>query len=281
MVRVAGRRCADRRANATTVMEGSKTAATLAASAASVPSPAGSLASTMNAPSLARLAPPRSPRLVAVARVLPFALFIAVLALRGMVDTSASGSFDARWLYALQAGLAAAALVVFMRAYDELVVPPRGLFAWTTTVVVGVAIFALWVVPLPDWTRIGTPVANFVPVNEDGGLDLGLIAIRFFGAVLVVPLMEELFWRSYVMRSLEHRDVLAVDPRRVRVFAIVASSAVFALAHDAWFAGVVAGLAYAALYVRTGNLWFPIVAHALTNALLGVWVVQHRAWAYW
>lgn len=121
----------------------------------------------------------------------------------------------------------------------------------------------------------------FVPIGSDGSLRWDLIALRAAGAVLVVPLMEELFWRSFLMRWVERREFLTLDPSGVGAYGLLASSAVFALAHTLWFAALLAGLAYAWLYRRTGNLWFPIAAHALTNGLLAAYVVQQCAWQFW
>jgi CAAX prenyl protease-like protein len=56
---------------------------------------------------------------------------------------------------------------------------------------------------------------------------------------------------------------------------------VFTLAHTLWLGAVVAGLAYAWLYWRTGKLWVPVIAHAVTNGVLGVWVVMTGNWAFW
>jgi len=72
-----------------------------------------------------------------------------------------------------------------------------------------------------------------------------------------------------------------VDPRRVGLKAIVLSTFVFTLAHTLWLAAVIAGLCYAWLYVRTGKLWVPVIAHAVTNGALGVWVVMTGNWQFW
>jgi len=61
----------------------------------------------------------------------------------------------------------------------------------------------------------------------------------------------------------------------------VLTTFVFTLAHTLWLAAVIAGLAYALLYVRTGKLWVPIIAHAVTNGALGVWVVATARWSFW
>ena len=104
---------------------------------------------------------------------------------------------------------------------------------------------------------------------------------RWVGAALLVPVMEELFWRSFLMRWIENATFEAVDPRRVGVKAIVLSTFVFMLAHTLWLAAIIAGLAYAWLYRRTGKLWVAVIAHAVTNGVLGVWVVRTGNWAFW
>jgi len=93
--------------------------------------------------------------------------------------------------------------------------------------------------------------------------------------------MEELFWRSFLMRWIDRRNFLSLKPASVSWFAVLASSAVFALAHELWVAGLLAGLMYAQIYRRLQNLWYPILAHATTNLALAAWVVHQRAWGFW
>ena len=119
------------------------------------------------------------------------------------------------------------------------------------------------------------------PLAADGSIDWSLALMRLAGSALVVPLMEELFWRSLVMRWLDEADFLAVDPARIGLRAVLFSSIAFGLEHSQWAAGMLAGLVYGWLYVRSGNLWIPIAAHAVTNAGLGVWVLATGAWYFW
>jgi CAAX prenyl protease-like protein len=58
-------------------------------------------------------------------------------------------------------------------------------------------------------------------------------------------------------------------------------SIAFGFEHGQWAAGIVAGLAYGQLYRASGRLWLPIVSHALTNLLLGLWVVHTAQWQFW
>ena len=147
---------------------------------------------------------------------------------------------------------------------------------------VGVAVFLLWVRLDAPWMTISTgAVAPFVPLAPDGGLDWTLVVPRLVGAALLVPVMEELFWRSFLMRWIQHPVFEAVAPARVGLKAIVLSTFVFVLAHTLWLAAIVAGLAYAWLYVRTGKLWVAVIAHAVTNGVLGVWVLATGNWQFW
>ena len=93
--------------------------------------------------------------------------------------------------------------------------------------------------------------------------------------------MEELFWRSFLLRWLQRHDFLRVSPREVGWVALLVTTALFAVEHNRWFAGAVAGAVYAVLYTRSGNLWMPIVAHAVTNGMLGVWIIATESWQFW
>jgi CAAX prenyl protease-like protein len=108
-----------------------------------------------------------------------------------------------------------------------------------------------------------------------------LIVVRIFGAAAVVPVMEELFWRSFVQRWIDRQDFLLLAPADVSLRALLFASLAFGFEHGQWLAGIIAGLAYGWLYRRSGSLWPPIMAHGLTNLLLGVWVVSSGQWQFW
>lgn len=216
----------------------------------------------------------------ATVRSVPFALYIALLALTPLVQKLLPG-WDSRWLYAVQIGAVMVALAVFSRSYVELfagvAVRARD---WALTVGVGIVVFIAWInLDLP-WATLGE-TQGFAPTRGDGTLNWALVAVRIFGAAAVVPIMEELFWRSFILRWIDRSDFLRLAPAMVSLRALLISSLLFGVEHDLWFAGLLAGLAYAWLYVRSGSLWVPVVAHALTNLLLGLWVVQTNHWKFW
>jgi CAAX prenyl protease-like protein len=214
------------------------------------------------------------------ARALPFALFMAFLALRGWLPPGLG--VDARWIYGLSLVSVSALLIWFRHEYGELVrqnLPT--LREALLALLVGLVVFALWIRLDAPWMQLSAPTATFVPVNDAGLIDWPLVVVRWCGAALLVPVMEELFWRSFLMRWIESPRFEGVDPMKVGLRAIVLSTFVFVLAHTLWLAAALAGLAYAALYVKTGKLWTAVIAHAVTNGVLGVWVVVTGSWQFW
>lgn len=217
----------------------------------------------------------RSP---AIARAVPFAIYIGFLMAWPLLAPLLP---DERWLYVIQVSAVAAGLLWFWRHYSELVgvaaIAPR---AWALAVLTGILVFVLWINADLPWLSLGQQRA-FNPGDEAGGLDWPLLLARLLGAAIVVPIMEELFWRSFILRWIDHTDFLRCAPASVSLKALLVSSVLFGVEHQLWFAGVVAGFAYGWLYQRTGNLWLPIAAHACTNLLLGLWVVGTGNWQFW
>lgn len=216
----------------------------------------------------------------ATLRAAPFLLFMVLLALRG--NLPAGIGLDLRWIYGASTLLVGGLLLWWWRDYGELARQN-----WPTpgetgvAIVVGLAVFGLWIALDAPWMVLGEVSSHFVPLDANGALVWPLIAVRWIGATLVVPVMEELFWRSFLMRWVQSPVFEAVDPRHVGIKAIVLSTFVFVLAHTLWLAAAVAGLAYALLYRQTGKLWPAVIAHAVTNGVLGIWVVRTGNWAFW
>ncbi len=214
------------------------------------------------------------------ARALPFALFMLFLALRGWLP--AASGVDARWIYGLSLVSVSALLIWFRHEYGELArqnLPTPREVLWA--VGVGIGVFVLWIHLDAPWMQISEPTASFVPVDNAGVIDWPLVVVRWCGAALLVPVMEELFWRSFLMRWIESPRFEGVDPFKVGLRAVLLSTFVFVLAHTLWLAAAIAGLAYAWIYVKSGKLWTAVIAHAVTNGALGIWVVMTKQWQFW
>lgn len=220
------------------------------------------------------------PRIV-LCRLLPFAAYIILLALDSSLVTLLEALHASpKWSYVIRIGVVSALLIYFWRDYIELKskpVPADFLYA----AIAGGIVFMIWIFPYPDWLG-GGDQSLFNPYAGESDLSAWFWAsMRLTGAALIVPVMEELFWRSYVMRWFDKADFLSVSPARVSGYAYVGSACLFALEHHLWLAGLIAGLVYGELYKTYKNLWVPIAAHAVTNGLLGGWVLWSHEWSYW
>jgi CAAX prenyl protease-like protein len=177
------------------------------------------------------------------------------------------------------AGVLAALWKHYTELHGRIRIAPRHL---VLSVVLGFAVFATWIAFDRGWAAIESSRPGFVPLDADGRLDLTLAALRLVGLGLVVPLMEELFWRSFLMRWMESpRDFLALDPRSVGVVPFIVTAVLFASEHALWFAGLVAGVSYTLDYVRTRNLWAAVLSHTDTNTTLGAWILATGHWRLW
>jgi uncharacterized protein len=82
-------------------------------------------------------------------------------------------------------------------------------------------VFVLWIQLDAPWMTLGEATASFVPLDAAGAIDWPLVAVRWIGAALMVPVMEELFWRSFLMRWIQRPDFVTVDPHQVSLRAVI------------------------------------------------------------
>jgi len=151
------------------------------------------------------------------------------------------------------------------------------------SMLVGFVVFAAWVGldRLVDYPRLGART-GFDPAPLHGSaMWPAFMAARLFGLVLMVPVMEEIFWRSFLLRYLIRHDFQTLPVGTFSALSLWVMVGASALAHPEWLAAVVASLAYALWLRRSRSLFAAIVAHGTTNAALGAYVLVTREWHYW
>jgi hypothetical protein len=155
---------------------------------------------------------------------------------------------------------------------------------WTTGLSVGVIVLVVWVAPEEtlEPLRIGDG-AGFDPYAFGLGtiLTWAVIAVRVFGAAVVVPVMEELFWRSFLMRYLIDTDFKSVALGAFSTFSFAVVAVAFGFEHDRWLVGIAAGVAYGGLLVWRRDLFTCVLAHGVTNLGLGLYVLRTGEWSFW
>ncbi len=222
-----------------------------------------------------------------IPRAAPFAAYMGFLLIQDLVGGFLPGGFvKTHWpalVYPLKIIAAAGLLLYFWKSYDELKSrAPTGNFRrdMIAAAGVGVLVFVLWV--RMDWpfAVVGDPTV-YNPWSLPGGLAVTFIGIRLLGASVVVPIFEELFWRSFLMRYIIKPEFTTVPVGAFTWPSFLIGAALFGSEHHFWLAGIMAGVLYSLLLYRTRSIWACIVSHGLTNLLLGVYVLSYGNWKFW
>ncbi|MCI0744236.1 MAG: CAAX prenyl protease-related protein [Verrucomicrobia subdivision 3 bacterium] len=215
-------------------------------------------------------------------RTLPFFIFILLTAAQGWF-----GEGGRYWLYLLKSIVGGWLLWTFRRQISEM--------RWKVSVeavVVGIAVFVVWIglSPAlramgidPSWTVLKSKATPWNPFNYFGHAVLAwfFVSVRIAGSSVVVPPLEEVFYRSFVYRYILKRDFLRVPLGQFDWTPFLMTSILFAFTHIEWLAGLLCGFAYQSLVCWKKRLGDAITAHAITNFLLGGWVVYKNAWEFW
>ncbi len=222
----------------------------------------------------------------ALPRVAPFAAYMLFVGTEELIRWLSGSTWlevsDAvlLFLYPLRIALTTALLWQFRHLYTEVRFEDlrrRGELALAG--LTGAVVYFLWL-QFDAFQVLAPPGYN--PTGIDNrALQTALIGLRLGGAVLVVPLMEEIFWRSFLARYLLHADFQSVAIGRFTLWSFLFSALLFSLEHHLLLAGFVAGVCYNLLLLRTRSIALCILAHALTNLLLGIHVLAYGAWHYW
>ncbi|HEV8147128.1 MAG TPA: CAAX prenyl protease-related protein, partial [Bryobacteraceae bacterium] len=160
----------------------------------------------------------------------------------------------------------------------------------TASILLGVAVFALWIAPdllFPGYRQhwlfensiTGSAKSTLA---ADAQMQPAVLILRTLRAVVIVPIVEELFWRGWLMRWLIAADFRSVPLGAYSAQAFWVVALLFASEHGAyWDVGLMAGIAYNWWMLRTRSLGDLILAHAVTNACLSAYVIVAKKWEYW
>jgi exosortase E/protease (VPEID-CTERM system) len=203
------------------------------------------------------------------ALVLPL---VGVLA-AGMLTRAMSPGFDPlQWL---RLPIAAALLLLYRRSYSAL----DWRFSWRG-VGAGICVFGAWILAA-HW--LGSAKSMPQELAEQPALQRSWwIATRALLAIVIVPVVEELAFRGFLMRRLQTAQFSTLRMQSVGLRALLLSSILFGLSHGSyWLPGILAGLAFGAVALRTGRIGEAIAAHVTANALLTILVLAFDEWQYW
>ena len=232
--------------------------------------------------------PPRStgPGMAWLPYVAPMATFLVLTSLEGYLP-AAEGSPSAWYplAYAAKVAIVTVVVIACRSAWRDLRPRPSA-GSMAMAVGLGLAVTALWVGLdglYPTTGSLGKRTGFDPGAMADPAGRFAFIAVRLYGLVLLVPLFEELFWRSFAIRYvIDPDDFTRVPIGRVTPMAAGATAIVFAMAHPVeWLPAVLTGLAWAWLVHRTKSITACAISHATANLALGVYVLTAHEWRFW
>jgi hypothetical protein len=211
----------------------------------------------------------------AVAYIAPFVVFIVLRWL----------PVSPQWLAPVRFVAVAATLAVCSRRAI-----PRHLSFPIGSVLLGVAVLAVWIGPdliwrgYRDFWLFRNPITGIARTSLPAHLKSNafFILVRVLESAILVPVIEELFWRGWLMRWTVRTDFESVPMGHYTALSFWVVALLFASEHGPyWEVGLIAGVALNWWLVRTRSLADCILAHAVANALLAGYVLLFNQWQYW
>ena len=239
----------------------------------------------------------------AIAHVAPLAVFMLLTSVVPLFAVKNSllpwwRSSPEHWIYPLQTIVCGGLLAFFWRNYTFR--PARG---WVLATLLGAAGIVIWILPgwlyahfdgrslpgasWPAWLGYAPRAEGFDPTIFNGS-PLGyaaVICLRFVRLVVVVPLVEEIFWRGFLMRYVIAGDrpftSVPFGRHHWRSFGITTGAFMLVHAKEDWLGALVFGSLMYFLCVRSKSLGACVWMHAVANLLLGIYVLKTRQWGFW
>jgi len=209
--------------------------------------------------------------------VLPFFIFLLLTEIAGFFPPGTSA-----YLYIAKTVIAGALLYNWRDRFKADLSSGLSLGEGLVAIACGLLVLAIWIIP-----------ENYLfQISKDSGFDpyalgksqvafMGLVSVRIIGSSMVVPIMEELFWRSFLMRYLINPDFRSVPMGAFSWFSFIGVTVLFGFEHHRVIVGVIAGVLYGVLLIRQKKLLGVILAHTVTNLCLGIYVVMSGYWTFW
>ncbi len=216
-----------------------------------------------------------------LARLLPFVFFLVLTACQGSF-----GPESHYWVYLAKCVFGGWLVWVTWPLVSEMrwVISLEALFA-------GTLVFVIWValdVPYPKLSQPDDSWNLHGHFGKASAMVWFFAGVRIAGSTLLVPLLEEVFYRSFLYRYILAPNWMFTPHNRFDTKAFLITSTVFGLTHQHWLAGIACGMIYQLLVIRTNRIGDAITAHAITNLLLGLWVItrcfgyaETYPWHFW
>jgi len=228
----------------------------------------------------------------------PLLIFSVFMLLKEAVKKESAAewyrSHPEQWVFPLQAIVTLAAIAFWWKSYRLRPFDVKVALLAAATGVLGIAI---WLLPSwlythgyageNEWLGFTARTDGFDPTlwQDQPGVYWSVVGMRFLRLVVVVAFAEELFWRGFLWRLISdpYRDFSVVPFGQRSWKALGAVVVLFTLVHAKpdYLAAVIFALLVSGLYVRTKSVGACVLAHAVANLVLGIYVMATRQWGFW
>lgn len=169
---------------------------------------------------------------------------------------------------------------------------------WPMAFGAGLVVLAIWIGLETPWANAVPSVSAFyqkffiLPFNEvpeavinsplapeNAGWPITIV--RLLGSAVVIAVIEEFFWRGFLYRWLMGNDFLKVSVGKLDWRQLLIMSALFGLEHNRWAVGMITGVIYGLVMIRSRDIWTACLAHIVTNFTLGLYVLVTGSYQFW
>ena len=198
-----------------------------------------------------------------------------------------------QWIYPLQTFCGLGFLVYYWRVYD---------FSWKMpfwAIGIGIFGFLIWVLPCFIFDLLGGDLGEFgflrylgVSSRNEGfnpfiftgeGVYISIF-LRFLRAVCIVPFVEEIFWRGFLMRYIDGADrweSFSLQSSSLKSYFLVTLLFVFVHQPQDFFVAFCYGSLIFYLAKKSSSLGACVIAHMVTNFLLTIYILETKKYGLW
>ena len=217
--------------------------------------------------------------------VMPLIAFLALSALEGYLPKGTGDVPSPVWYPSAYTGNVAivCGLLWACRVSLRDLLPIPSIASIALSVGLGLAVTLAWVGldgRYPELSFLGKRI-GFDPVTIGPIGRFLFLAVRLFGLVVMIPIVEEIFYRAFLMRWIVDPNFTRVPIGKVTPLGIGVTTAVFAFSHPEWLPAILTGLAWCWLLWHTKSVSACVMSHATANLALGIYVLVTGEWKYW
>ena len=195
--------------------------------------------------------------------IIPFLAYIGIVPLLSLFNNPTIG-------YVLKVIVTGILILYYLKQYTELKQFKINYLAILT----GLLIFIIWISLEGFYPRFAGEI-----FNPQGSIPL--IILKLIGFILIAPLIEELFTKSFLLRVLIKQDFEKVPIGKFTWLSFIITVLFFGLAHNLWLPGIITGILLNLLLYKTKDIWACIQAHLIANIAVAIYVLSTSNWLFW